>query len=71
MIPDAMQPALREQIARELDAQIYAKIDAEVAKAEAEVWAKLPPPPILIRDAERRMLAFMPSPDGAEGNWPP
>jgi N-acetylglutamate synthase-like GNAT family acetyltransferase len=52
-IADAMPPALREQIARELDAQFYAKIDAEVAKAEAEMWAKMPPPPIDIRDLQR------------------
>jgi len=53
MIADAMPPTLREQIARELEAQFYAKIDAEIAKAEAEAWAKLPPPPIVIRDPQR------------------
>ena len=52
-IADAMPPALREQIGRELDAQFQAEMDAQVAKAEAERWARMPPPPIDIRDLQR------------------
>jgi len=47
---EQLPPALREPLARELDAQFYAAIDAEVAKAEAAVRANLPGPPIDIRD---------------------
>lgn len=49
-IVDAMPPALSEQIRRELDAQFYAKIDAECAQAVAAARSQWPPPPIDIRD---------------------
>jgi hypothetical protein len=47
---ERLPPALRAEIGRRLDAEFEAKINAEVAQAQAAARAKLPGPPIDIRD---------------------
>jgi len=49
---EQLPPALREPLGRYLDAQFQAKIDAEVAQAEAAYQAIMPPPPLIL-DRER------------------